>query len=175
MSRCSSEATKVLVQCSRRPRRCSRRGYRRPLLNGFRWRGGVGQLDLAGEKLGTKAAVVQEGAWVVETLEEGDTDLSPSMTGCRRGSAEQPFEQALAKVRRKVRYVRALLYGPQLDGDVVAAARAVVGADVSGRRGLGRGRAVEGFWIGEVAAGECGPAQRDFFCAAYSCLPALPS
>ena len=33
-------------------------------------RGGVGQLDLAVEKLGTKTAVVQEGARVVETLEE---------------------------------------------------------------------------------------------------------
>ena len=32
--------------------------------------GGVGQLDLAGEKLGAKTAVVQEGARVVEALEE---------------------------------------------------------------------------------------------------------
>ena len=32
--------------------------------------GGVGQFDLAGEKLGAKTAVVQEGMRVVETLEE---------------------------------------------------------------------------------------------------------
>ena len=32
--------------------------------------GGVGQLDLAGEKLGAKTAVVQEGARVVEALKE---------------------------------------------------------------------------------------------------------
>ena len=72
----------------------------------------------------------------------------------------------MAKVGRKVRYVCALLYGPQLDGDVVAAARAVTGAD-----GLGAVEVLvevergKGFWIGEIAAGECSPAQRDFFCA----------
>ena len=32
--------------------------------------GGVGQFDLAGEKLGAKTAVVQEGMRVIETLEE---------------------------------------------------------------------------------------------------------
>ena len=74
--------------------------------------------------------------------------------------------RALAKVGRKVRCVRTLLHGPQLDGDVVAAARAVAGADRLGAVDtLVEVEWGEGFWIGEVAAGECGPAQRDFFCA----------
>ena len=48
--------------------------------------GGVGQLDLAGEKLGTKATVVQEGARVVETLEERGHGAGLRLRiGCRCG------------------------------------------------------------------------------------------
>lgn len=61
--------------------------------------GGVGQLDLASEKLGAKAAIVQERTCVVEALEERGHRAGLHLgQGVGAGAAEQPFEQALAKI-----------------------------------------------------------------------------